>query len=130
MRRAWAIRLRSNETAIVAGGCRPEDADALAARLAAAYRGLDLSAVTGDPDFRLSASIAVAAWPRDCADLRDLVEQAYGLMTRAWKDGGDRIYKLKSAADAEAGAGARGGSADRPAPRKPEAKRDSPEAKR
>jgi len=92
---------------IVASGCQPEDADALAARLAADYRGLDLGFVTGDPGFRLSASIAVAAWPSDGADLHDLVDQAYGLMTRAWKDGGDRIYRLK-----------------------PDEKRDSPEARR
>ena len=122
MRRAWAVRLRSNETAIVAGGCKPEDAQALASRLAAAYRGIDLSAITGDSGFRLSASIAAAAWPRDGKDLRDVVEQAYGLMTRAWKDGGDRVYSLipESALPQkpEAGRGSR------------EARHGSPEARR
>ncbi len=94
MRKAWAVRLRSNETALVASGCRPADADELARRLAAAYRGIDLGAATGGSDFRLSASIAVASWPEDGQDFRDLVEQAYGLMMHVWKDGGNTVARL------------------------------------
>lgn len=94
LRKAWAIRLRSNETAIVVSACPAAEATAIAGRLAAAYRAIDLSPVTGDPGFRLSASVAVASWPADGKDFRGLVEQAYGLMTRAWKDGGDRVYAL------------------------------------
>jgi len=94
LRKAWAIRLRSNETAIVASDCRPAEALALAGRLEAAFSAIDLTAVTGDPEFRLSASIAVASWPEDGQHLGDLVQEAYGLMLRAWKDGGGRVYTL------------------------------------
>jgi len=107
MRRAWAIRLRSNETAIVASGCKPADATALAARLLKAYREIDLTSITGDPGFHLSVSIAVGSWPRDGKHLRDLVEQCYGLMTRAWKDGGDRIYDLGTDCGSDDGTEAR-----------------------
>ncbi len=92
--KAWAIRLRSNEAAIVASGCGRAEAEALAERVAAAYRSIDLSAVTGGAGFSLSASIALASWPDDGKDFRGLVEQAYGLLMRAWKDGGYRVYRL------------------------------------
>ena len=94
LRRAWAIRMRSNETAVIAAGCGLDQAAALAERIRVAYAAIDLSPVTGDPEFRLSASVAIAAWPEDGKDFKELVEQAYGLMTRAWKDGGDRVYRL------------------------------------
>lgn len=94
MRKAWAIRLRSNETAIVASACGPDQAVALGERVQAAYARIDLGAVIGDPAFRLSASVAVASWPQDGKDFKGLVEQAYGLLLRAWKDGGARIYRL------------------------------------
>lgn len=115
LRKAWAIRLRSNETAIVASDCRPAEALALAERLEKAFCAIDLSAVTGDPEFHLSASISVASWPEDGQHLGDLVQEAYGLMLRAWKDGGCRVYKLcdKDAQSVSSDAG-----------------RDSPEASR
>lgn len=94
LRKAWAIRLRSNETAIVVSECSRRDADALASRLAAAFLGIDLRSVTSGSDFHLSVSIAIAAWPEDERDFREVVEQAYGLMMRAWKDGGNRVYRL------------------------------------
>lgn len=94
LRKAWAIRLRSNETAIVASDCSHSDVDALATRVSAAFAGLDLSTVTGEADFNLSVSMAIAFWPEDGQDFRGVVEQAYGLMMRAWKDGGDRVYRL------------------------------------
>lgn len=94
LRKAWAIRLRSNETAIIASNCGAREAKALAHRLSAAYAGLDLSFVAGAGDFRLSASIAVASWPEDGKDLRSLVARTHELMAKAWKDGGSRIYRL------------------------------------
>lgn len=94
IRKAWAIRLRSNETAIVASACRPEQAIELAGRVQAAYARMELGAVTGDPSFHLSASVALASWPQDGRDFKGLVEQVYGLLLRAWKDGGARIYRL------------------------------------
>ncbi|HPE90571.1 MAG TPA: diguanylate cyclase, partial [Spirochaetales bacterium] len=106
LRRAWAVRMRSNETAVIAAGCGREQAAALAERIRASYAAMDLSPITGSPDFRLSASVAIAAWPDDGRDFKELVEQAYGLMTRAWKDGGDRVYRLGDA-ERRGGAGGR-----------------------
>jgi len=94
LRKAWAVRLRSNETAIIASCCGARESEALAGRLSAAYAGLDLSSVSGAGDFRLSASIAVSSWPEDGKDLRSLVARTHELMAKAWKDGGSRTYRL------------------------------------
>lgn len=95
LRTAWAIRLRSNETAIVASCCGAREAEALAGRLSEAYAGLDLSFVSGAGDFALSASIAISSWPEDGKDLRSLVARTHELMAKAWKDGGARCYRLE-----------------------------------
>ncbi|MBN2875063.1 MAG: diguanylate cyclase [Spirochaetales bacterium] len=95
LRKAWAIRLRSNEAAIVASSCDAAEADALAARLSEAYTRLDLSSVAGDGGFRLSASVAISSWPEDGRDLRGLVSRTHELMAQAWKDGGSRVYRLE-----------------------------------
>ena len=49
--------------------------------------------VTGPAHTPLPAA-DVAMWPADGKDLRGLVEQAYGLMMRAWKDGGGKVLTL------------------------------------
>lgn len=92
-RDSWAIRLKSNETAFVASACRPDEAEAIAATLARAVEGLDLSEATGGSRFRFTASIAIGIWPQDCDEPRSLVEFTYGVLMKAWKDGGNRICR-------------------------------------
>ncbi len=92
-RKAWAIRLRSNETALAISGCGPDGAGRVAARLSRAVAALRLDVPDGADKFRLSASIAIAVWPEDGADFRLLVEHSYGLLMRAWRDGGGRAYR-------------------------------------
>jgi hypothetical protein len=41
--------------------------------------------------------MSLAVWPEDGEDWKRLVEDAYGLLTRAWRDGGNRLYRLKPA---------------------------------
>jgi len=92
--RGWAIRLRSNETAVIVPGCGAEEATAAARRLAAAVEALELAEFQG-PGFAFTASMALAVWPEDGDDWKRLVEDAHGLLARAWKDGGARLYRLK-----------------------------------
>jgi hypothetical protein len=47
--------------------------------------------------FRFTSSMALAVWPEDGSDWKRMVEDAYGILTRAWRDGGDRLYRLKPA---------------------------------
>jgi diguanylate cyclase (GGDEF)-like protein len=94
--RGWALRLRSNETAVVLPGCPAEEATAAARRLAAAVETMEVPVAKGT-GFSFTASMALAIWPEDGEDWKRLVEDSYGLLTRAWKDGGSRLYRLKPA---------------------------------
>jgi diguanylate cyclase (GGDEF)-like protein len=102
--RGWAIRLRSNETAIVVPRCSPEEATAAARALAAKVAKMEVSAARGT-GFSFTASLSLALWPEDEPDWKRLVESAYGLLTRAWKDGGDRLYRLRPRAPKPAAEG-------------------------
>lgn len=92
--RGWALRLRSNETAIVLPRCDADEATAAARRLAASISAMNVAAARG-MGFSFSSSMSIAVWPEDGADWKRLVEDAYGILTRAWRDGGDRLYRLK-----------------------------------
>jgi diguanylate cyclase (GGDEF)-like protein len=92
--RGWALRLRSNETAIVVPRCGADEATAAARRLAASVTAMDVPAARGT-GFVFTASMSLAVWPEDGADWKRLVEDSYGLLTRAWRDGGSRLYRLQ-----------------------------------
>jgi diguanylate cyclase (GGDEF)-like protein len=94
--RGWALRLRSNETAVVVPDCPADEATATARRLAAAVSAIDVPAARGS-GFSFTASLSLAIWPEDGRDWKRLVEDSYGLLTRAWKDGGSRLYRLRPA---------------------------------
>ncbi|MCX7023744.1 MAG: diguanylate cyclase [Spirochaetes bacterium] len=97
LRRGWALRLRSNETAIVVPACAETEAVEIARRVARAIQALDISDAIGGETFRFTSSVSVGVWPDDCPDWRRLVEHAYGVLMRAWRDGGSRIYRARSA---------------------------------
>jgi len=92
--RGWALRLRSNETAVVVPGCRADEATAAARRLAAAVAAIEIPAARGT-GFAFTASMSLAVWPEDGKDWKRLVEDAYGILTKAWRDGGNRLYRLR-----------------------------------
>jgi diguanylate cyclase (GGDEF) domain len=96
-RRGWAIRLRSNETALVLPRCAGDEAAGIARELAARVAELELPCARGS-GFRFTSSLSLSLWPEDRADWKRLVADGYGLLTRAWEDGGDRLYCLNSAA--------------------------------
>ena len=92
--RGWAIRLRSNETAMVVPRCAAVEATAAARRLSSSIGEMDVPAARGT-GFAFTASMSLAIWPEDGEDWKRLVEDAYGILTKAWRDGGDRLYRLK-----------------------------------
>ncbi len=98
--RGWALRLRSNETALVLPRCGPGEAVEIARGLRAQIGALDLSGAIPRCSFRFSLSMALATWPQDGDDWRRLVDDAYAILTRAWADGGDRVYRLKARKEA------------------------------
>jgi diguanylate cyclase (GGDEF)-like protein len=94
--RGWALRLRSNETALVLPRCGTGEAIEIARGLRSQIGSLDLSSAIPRCAFRFTASMALATWPQDGADWKRLVDDAYSVLTRAWSDGGDRVYRLKA----------------------------------
>lgn len=93
--KGWALRLRSNETAIVLPRGSFEEAASVARRLAAAIGGIKVPSAAGS-GFRFTASLAVALWPDNCPEWKRLVEETYSVLTKAWSDGGNRIYRVRA----------------------------------
>jgi diguanylate cyclase (GGDEF)-like protein len=93
--RGWALRLRSNETALVVPRCAASEAVDLARRLATLVSRLDIGKAFPGCDFKFTASAALAVWPDDGDDWPRLVESAYAALTKAWSSGGARIYRLR-----------------------------------
>ena len=108
--RGWALRLRSNETAVVVPGCPADEATAAARRLAAAVESMEVPIARGT-GFSFTASMSLAVWPEDGEDWKRLVEDSYGLLTRAWREGGSRLYRLRPVPAQNAGTARRGVSA-------------------
>jgi diguanylate cyclase (GGDEF)-like protein len=102
LRTAWAVRLRSNETALVVSRCTAEEVGVIQQRLAEAFGRINIADATGGTSFRFTTSMASAIWPEDGKDFRQLVEAAYEILMRAWKDGGDRSYRITAGAGGEA----------------------------
>jgi diguanylate cyclase (GGDEF)-like protein len=95
MGRGWAIRLRSNETAVVAPLCDDAQAADLARSIARRVSGIRIGA-PGRAGFAFTCSMALAEWPADGEDWKRLVEESCAALIRAWGDGGARLYTLRS----------------------------------
>jgi diguanylate cyclase (GGDEF)-like protein len=92
--RGWAVRLRSNETAVVAPGCDDAEAADLARRIARRVSGIRVGA-PGRAGFAFTCSMALAEWPADGEDWKKLVEASSAVLMRAWSEGGARLYTLR-----------------------------------
>lgn len=93
--RGKALRVKSNETALVVPACGREEAAALARKLARSLPALELG-----PDcagYSLGASMALGFWPEQGEDPLRLFDSVYALMQRAWRDGGGRVYVMRRA---------------------------------
>lgn len=90
--RGWAIRLRSNETALVIPRMEAQEVEGLA-RLAyreiAALEGF--AATENHPAFTFSAAVAYSHWPTDDADWSALVRHTYDALLKLVTEGGDRV---------------------------------------
>ncbi len=86
--RGWAVRVRSNETALIAPLREPDEAAAVAAAAVREIAAIDpFPAETAHAAWGFSAAAAYAAWPADGADWACLFGAVYDACTAAWKDG-------------------------------------------
>jgi diguanylate cyclase (GGDEF)-like protein len=93
--RGWAIRIKSNETALVVPRCGREEAVGVARRIVQGYTAMDLGTVTGGAPFAFTVSQAMAFWPEHEHDSKRLFDSLYGVLMRAWRDGGARVYRMR-----------------------------------
>jgi GGDEF domain-containing protein len=84
----WALRLASNQTALVLPGAGPAIARELAENSA---RSL---AVPEAGSLQLGFSAAYGVWPDDCADFRELLDRCEKVMMRIWKGGGGKTERV------------------------------------
>jgi diguanylate cyclase (GGDEF)-like protein len=93
--RSWAIRLRSNETALIISRCDAPKAVRIARELSAAVAGISFPADDRNLPISLTASVSVSLWPEDGSDWATLVECANKALVKAWKEGGAKIYRAR-----------------------------------
>ncbi len=93
--RGWAIRVRSNETAVVVPGCPRETAAELARSVADGIADLEpVPAARGVPFFEFTASVVHSVWPRDGDDWKELFQRSQECLMAVWGEGGRRILAV------------------------------------
>jgi diguanylate cyclase (GGDEF)-like protein len=93
-KRAWAVRLRSNETGIVIADTDSADGRKTAKEIAEAFPAL-VPEDAGDELPPLTASVSIGYWPADGASWKIVAEKTNALLQDVWKNGGDRIALLR-----------------------------------
>ena len=93
--RGSAIRIKSNETALIVPRCGRNEASQLARNLAKDFSALELGPSCGD--LRLSLSMALGFWPEHGQNPSRLFDTVYSLLQRAWRDGGGKVYLMRMA---------------------------------
>ncbi len=96
--RGWAVRVRSNETAVIAPGCGREVAEELARSIGEKIADLEpVPASRGTPFFMFSASVAYSVWPADGEDWKELFVRSQDALMAAWGEGGARVVPVAPA---------------------------------
>ncbi|MBN1411718.1 MAG: GGDEF domain-containing protein [Spirochaetales bacterium] len=105
LQKGWAIRLRSNETALLLQKSNKEEALSMANTLSRAIK--DISPVirratpeksSGDKvenTYKLSASIAIGLYENKQIDWHRIFSATYQLMKKTWSEGGNEIRMLQ-----------------------------------
>jgi diguanylate cyclase (GGDEF)-like protein len=86
----WAVRLRSNEMALIVPGSGKNAAISLAQEIRAEFPSL-ISPVSGAKDFFLTASMVVGFWPVDHENWQSVINTTNQVLQDLWKSGGNRI---------------------------------------
>lgn len=90
----WALRLKSNETALIVPRCEEAVAVALARKVATAFAALSLCDVKPDCGFRFTVSVGLGLWPQDNPSFRQVADKTQAAMMSAWQDGGKRLKRV------------------------------------
>lgn len=92
--RGWALRLKSNETALILPRCDASEAAAVVRSTAKALASLAPVPATDElPPFVFSVTVVYALWPADGGGWKELLADAYAALIEAWSVGGDRLLR-------------------------------------
>lgn len=95
-RHGWALRLKSNECALVIPGCDETESKKIAAALSATIYVMKPVPAIGDGfPFPFSASIVYGLWPQDSDDWNVLFESMYSKLLELSREGGNRVYRQR-----------------------------------
>ena len=86
------FRVTGNENALILPDCGREDLRDFAGRIGAFLRGLELSPVVPDAEFRLSVSIGLALAPEHASEASSLIDCAHQLTMEGRRLGGNRCF--------------------------------------
>jgi len=92
----WALRLKSNETALILPSCSEAVARSMADRVAGLFAGLILSDVQTDCNFQFTVSVGLGMWPLDSPSFRQVADKTQEAMLAAWNAGGKRLHRVSS----------------------------------
>ncbi|MCL2175184.1 MAG: diguanylate cyclase [Treponema sp.] len=103
---SWALRLKSNEVALIINDCNADQAAEIAKHIASEIKDIEPSpAITVDkadgssedfPPFYFSAVISWCIWPIDGSDWDSLFQSNYTTLLDTWKAQGDSIVHYKN----------------------------------
>jgi GGDEF domain-containing protein len=97
--RGWALRLKSNEAALVINHCDAALAEKITRDLAAAVSAIPPFPPGGDaPAYHFSATLCWGLFPEDETPWEALFDANYALLLETWRAGGDRILRFKKTA--------------------------------
>jgi len=106
---SWAVRVRGNEMALILQQANREEIKKTARKIARTTafigpnrltaRKTDNTAENTFEEFRLTVSMSAGIFEKKGQNWNDFFRHAYGIMKKAWNDGGNKIYFLKTDKD-------------------------------
>ena len=94
--RGWAIRVRSNETALIVPQMSPDQAREVAEAARREIAAIEPFPAEGSfKEFKFSAAVSFSSWPVDGSDWTGLFGAAYDTCMEAWKNGDPRLVRAR-----------------------------------
>ncbi|MBN2479592.1 MAG: GGDEF domain-containing protein [Parachlamydiales bacterium] len=85
------VRYRSNEFTSIMPDSTLQDAIDFSKKMLDNVRLLDISQMTNNDPFKLTASIGISIYPCESKKADELIKLAYDRLYKAWEEGGDKI---------------------------------------
>lgn len=92
--RSWAVRIKSNETALIWTGANETDALSCIDSLSKRLNNVVFEATSSAPEFRFSGSFAYALWPMDDQDWSRLTKKTADVLLQVWNEGGGKVCRI------------------------------------